>query len=108
MKIDFLHLEMKLRKMETLEEQPAQVRDMMLQSLQFLLMMMLLDNLLSPQLPVLLLQPTTRMHEEGEDDVDIEEHQSKRLKPEDPKRARIQRIAAEYSAKINSVQFGEK
>ena len=50
--------------------------------------------------------PTTRMHDEGEDDVDIEEHQNKRLKPEDPKRARIQRIAAEYSAKIKSVQFG--
>ena len=50
--------------------------------------------------------PTTRMHGDGEDDVDIEEHQNKRLKPEDPKRARIQRIAAEYSAKINSVQFG--
>ena len=50
--------------------------------------------------------PTTRMHDDGEDDVDIEEHQNKRLKPEDPKRARIQRIAAEYSEKINSVQFG--
>ena len=49
--------------------------------------------------------PTTRLHDEGDDDVDIEEHQNKRLKPEDPKRARIQRIATEYSAKINSVQF---
>ena len=49
---------------------------------------------------------TTRLHDEGDDDVDIEEHQNKRLKPEDPKRARIQRIAAESSAKINSVQFG--
>ena len=39
--------------------------------------------------------PTARAHED-DDDADIEEHQSKRLKNEDSKRARIQRIAEEF------------
>ena len=42
----------------------------------------------------------------SEQNVDNEEHQGKRLKPEDRKRARIQRVATEYLARIRSVKFG--
>ena len=51
--------------------------------------------------------PTARAHED-DDDADIEEHQSKRLKNEDSKRARIQRIAEEYSAHVNAVQCADE
>ena len=50
--------------------------------------------------------PTTRAH--GDDDVDIEEHQAKRSKSDDPKRARIQRIKEAYASHANAVQFGSE
>lgn len=50
--------------------------------------------------------PTTRAHGDDEDS-DIDEHQAERLKNEDPKGARLQRIAEEYTACANAVQFGD-
>ena len=53
--------------------------------------------------------PTTRAH--GDEDVDIEEHQAKRARGDDPKRSRLQRITQEYASRIStveSVEFGNE
>ena len=50
--------------------------------------------------------PTTRAH--GDEDVDIEEHQAKRARGDDPKRSRLQRITQEYASRISTVEFGNE
>ena len=51
--------------------------------------------------------PKTRPHGDDDGDVDIDEHQAKRLKNEDSKRVRLQRITDEHAAHVNAVQFGD-
>ena len=50
--------------------------------------------------------PTTRAH--GDEDVDIEEHQAKRARGDDPKCSRLQRITQEYASRISTVEFGNE
>ena len=40
--------------------------------------------------------------------LDIEEHQAKRARGDDPKRSRLQRITQEYASRISTVEFGNE
>ena len=79
-----------------------------------LLLLLSLEKLCQqPQLEIAYLpqtphgSPTTRPPGDDDGDVDIDEHQAKRLKNEDSKRVRLQRITAEHAAHVNAVQFGD-